>query len=212
MCAYEQSIDPIESALFPQATFLILRPHHHRRLNQVDIGNITADLSLVSSIAIILGALFVIIQLRQNNKLIGAANEQAKAAAVQAKLTNEQLKQNNDLANMDLMMRLYEFANTAEVQSAWLTVLSSKINSYQDFLELPKQDQVSFYQIGALFESLGVLVERQIVKLDIIEDMFLTELAWESMKAFVIGMREQHGEEENYQAFERLYNFVTSKN
>ena len=177
----------------------------------MDIGSITADLSLLSSLAIILGALFVIVQLRQNNKLIEAANEQAKTAAIQAKLTNEQMKQNNDLANMDLIMRLYEFANTAEVQSAWLTVLNSAINSFQDFMKLPKQDQVSFYQIGALFESLGVLVERGIVRKDIIEDMFLTELAWESMRVFVIGMRKQHGEEENYLAFERLYNLVTSK-
>jgi len=178
----------------------------------VDIGNITADLSLLSSLAIILGALFVIVQLRQNNRLIEAATEQAKAAAVQAKLTNDQMKQNNDLANMDMIMRLYEFANTAEVQSAWLTVLSSKINSFQNFLNLPKQDQVSFYQIGALFESLGVLVARGIVKPDIIDDMFLTELAWDSMKTFVIGMRELHGEEENYLAFERLYNLVSAKN
>lgn len=174
----------------------------------MDIGNITSDLSFLSSLAIILGALFVIVQLRQNNKLIEAATEQAKAAAVQAKLTNDQMRQNNDLANMDMIMRLYEFANTAEVQSAWLTVLNSKIDSFGDFLKLPKQDQVSFYQIGALFESLGVLLERGIVKPDIIEDMFLTELAWESMKVFVSGMREEHGEEENYAAFERLFNRI----
>jgi len=175
----------------------------------VDIGNITSDLSLLSSLAIILGALFVIVQLRQNNKLIEAATEQAKIAAVQAKLTNEQMKQNNDLANMDMIMRLYEFANTAEVQAAWLTVLNTKINTFGDFLVLTKQDQVSFYQIGALFESLGVLLERGIVNPDIIEDMFLTELAWESMKIFVLGMRKQHGAEENYLAFARLYNRVT---
>jgi hypothetical protein len=174
----------------------------------VDIGSLTSDLSILSSLAIILGALFVIVQLRQNNKLIEAATEQAKAAAAQAKLTTEQMKQNNDLANMDMIMRLYEFANTGEVQSAWLTVLNSKIDTFEDFLKLPKQDQVSFYQIGALFESLGVLVERSIVNPDIIEDMFLTELAWESMKVFVSGMREQHGEEENYSAFERLFNRI----
>jgi hypothetical protein len=174
----------------------------------VDIGNITSDLSFLSSLAIILGALFVIVQLRQNNKLIEAATEEAKAAGVQAKLTTDQMRQNNDLANMDMIMRLYEFANTAEVQTAWLTVLNTKIGSFGDFLKLPKQDQVSFYQIGALFESLGVLLERGIVKPDIIEDMFLTELAWESLKVFVSGMREQHGEEENYLAFERLFNRI----
>jgi len=178
----------------------------------VDTGSLTSDLSILSSLAIILGALFVIVQLRQNNRLIEAATEQAKVAAVQAKLTTEQMKQNNDLANMDMIMRLYEFANTGEVQSAWLTVLNSKIDTFEDFLKLQKQDQVSFYQIGALFESLGVLVERAIVTPDIIEDMFLTELAWESMKVFVLGMRKQHGEEENYLAFERLYNRVTSHN
>ena len=179
--------------------------------DEMDLGNITSDLSILSSIAIIVGTLFVIVQLRQNNDLIGAATEQAKAAAVQARLTTEQMKQNNDLANMDMIMRLYEFANTAEVQSAWLTVLNSKIQTFENFLELPKAEQVQFYQIASLFESLGVLVERGIVKPDIIEDMFLTELAWQNLRVFVHGMREQHGEEENYVVFERLYNRLTSK-
>jgi hypothetical protein len=64
---------------------------------------------------------------------------------------------------------------------------------------------VAFFQIGALFESLGVLVERGIVKVNIIEDMFLTRLAWETMKPFVSGVRKKYGEEENYTAFQRLY-------
>ena len=154
----------------------------------MDLGSISYDLSFLSSIAIIIGSLFIIVQLRQNNQLIRAATEQAQAATAQAKLTTEQMKQNNELANMDLIMRLYEFANTAEVQSAWLTVLNSKINSYEDFLKLQKSEQVAFFQIGALFESLGVLVEREFVNLDIIKDMFLTQLAWESMKPFVAGI------------------------
>jgi hypothetical protein len=176
----------------------------------MDLGNISYDLSFLSSIAIILGSLFIIVQLRQNSQLIRAATEQAQAANVQAKLTTEQMRQNNELANMDLIMRLYEFANSAEFQSAWLTVLNSKINSYEDFLMLQKSDQVAFFQIGALFESLGVLVERGIVNLDIIGDMFLTQLAWEAVKPFVAGMREQYGEEEHYVAFEKLHDKLTS--
>lgn len=172
----------------------------------MDLGSITNDLSLVSSLAIIVGVVFVVVQLRQNNALIEAATEQARAASIQAKVTTDQLKQNHELANMDLIMRLYEFANTAEVQSAWLTVLNSKISSFEDFLKLNKPEQVAFFQIGALFESLGVLVERGIVKLDIITDMFATNLAWRSMKDFVSGVREHYGEEESYVAFEKLHN------
>lgn len=171
----------------------------------MDLGSLTSDVSLVSSVAIILGTVFVVVQIRQNNSLIRAAAEQAQAAAVQAKLTTEQLKQNNELANMDMIMRLYEFANAAEVQSAWLIVLNAELSSYEEFEKLSKTEQVAFFQIGALFESLGVLVERGIVKLDIIEDMFLTRLAWKSMKPFVSGVRERYGEEESYVAFERLY-------
>lgn len=174
-------------------------------LSGLDLGGLSYDVSLVSSITIILGSLFVVIQIRQTNRMIRVAGQQAEAAAVQAKLTTEQLKQDHELANMDLIMRLYEFANTAEVQAAWLTVLNSNISTYEDFESLSKPDQVAFFQIGALFESLGVLVERGIVKVNIIEDMFLTRLAWKSMKPFVSGVRERYGEEENYASFQRLY-------
>jgi hypothetical protein len=170
----------------------------------------TSDLSLASSLAIIVGAIFVVVQLRQNNALIKAAAEEAQAASVQAKVTVDQLKHNHELANMDLIMRLYEFANTAEVQSAWLTVLNSKLSSFEDFLDLSKREQVAFFQIGALFESLGVLVERGIVNLDVVIDMFATELAWQSMREFVAGARQHYGEEESYVAFEKLHSSLAA--
>jgi len=173
----------------------------------LDITNaLTPDVSLLSSIAVIIGAIFVAFQIRQNNRLIRAANEQAKAAAAQEKLTTEQMKQNNELANMDLIMRLYEFANTAEFQSAWMTVQTTKLNSMQDFDSLVKPDQISFYQVAALFESLGVLVERRLVKADVIDDTFLTEYAWNIMKPFIEGMRKKFGGEQAYVFFEKLNN------
>ncbi|MGI0092092.1 MAG: DUF4760 domain-containing protein [Nitrososphaerales archaeon] len=173
---------------------------------ELDIfGPVVSDLSLLSSIAVILGAIFVAYQIRENNKLIRATEKQAETAATQAHLTTEQMKQNNELANMDMIMRLYEFANTAEVQSAWLTVLNSKVISFEDFERLSRSDQISYYQIAALFESLGVLADRNLVKIEIIDDMFLTELAWTTMKPFVEGMRRRFGEDQNYVFFEKLY-------
>jgi len=177
----------------------------------VDLGPVSYDLSLISSIAIIIGTIFVVVQIRQTNRMINVAGQQAASAADQAKLTTDQLRQDHELANMDLILRLYEFANTAEVQASWLTVLNTHLSSYDDFLELSKNEQVAFYQIGALFESLGVLVQRGIVRADIIEDMFLTQLAWKSMKPFVDGVRRRFGEEENYAAFQKLYEEVANK-
>ncbi len=160
----------------------------------------------LSSLAVIIGAIFVFFQLRQNNKLIRATSQQAEAAVLQGKLTADQMKQNNELANMDIVMRLYEFANTAEVQYAWLTILHSNLTSDQEWQSLSTQDQVSFYQIAALFESLGVLLERNVVKLDVIDDMFQVELAWEKLRHFTDMMRKRFGEEAAYVGFENLYN------
>ena len=178
----------------------------------MDLGTVSYDVSLLSSVAIILGAIFVIIQIRQTNRMIRVSAQQAESAAFQAKLTTEQLKQDHRLANMDLILRLYEFADTAEVQAAWLTVINAGISTYEDFQSLPKSDQVAFYQIGALYESLGFLVHRGIVSVDIVEDMFLTQLAWQSMKPFIEGAREHFGEEESYAAFERLHEEVVKRN
>jgi hypothetical protein len=177
---------------------------------QIDLSTLTNDLGLVSSVAITLGAVFVVFQLRQNNKLIRHSAAQAEATSIQAKLTTEQLKQNGELANMDMVMRLYEFANTTEVQDSWITVINSKITSFEELEELPRQQQIAFYQIAALFESLGVLVERNFVKPDIIDDMFATDLAWKKLKPFVNGMRERYGEAGNYVYFETLYQKLTS--
>lgn len=168
-------------------------------------GFLSQDVSLLSSLAVILGAVFVAYQLRENNKLIEASEKQAEAAAAQAKLTTEQTKQNNEIANMDMIMRLYEFANSAEVQSAWLTVLTAKISSFDEFEKLPKPDQISFFQIAALFESLGVLVSRGMVEPGVIEDMFATELAWSVMQPYITGVRKKFGEDQNYVFFEQLY-------
>jgi hypothetical protein len=148
----------------------------------MDLGNLISGVSFLSSIALILGAVFVVIQIRQNNKT----------------------------TNMNLIMRVYESANTAEFQSAWLTVLNSHITSYAEFEKLPRPEQLAFHQIAALYESLGVLVQRGIVRLDIIEDMFLTELAWQFTKPVILGTRQRFGEERGIGvAFEKLYNTIT---
>jgi hypothetical protein len=170
-----------------------------------DLSTIVALAPTLSSLAVIIGAIFVFFQLRQNNKLIEATTQQAEAALAQSQLTENQLRQNNELANMDMVMRLYEFANTAEVQNSWVTVLHSEVNTTQDWQNLSTKDQVSFYQIAALFESLGVLVQRKLVQLDVIDDMFQIELAWEKLRHFTQAIRDRFGQESSYVGFEYLY-------
>jgi hypothetical protein len=172
------------------------------------LSSLGYDAQVLSSIAVMIGAIFVFFQLRQNNKIIRSSNVQAQAAVTQSKLTTEQMKQNNAISDMDLIMRLYEFANSAEVQSSWLTVLHSNFATGDEWSKFSEREQVAFYQIAALFESLGVLVQRGFVQVDVIDDMFQTELAWRKLEGFAKRVRELFGDEASYSSFESLYNKI----
>ena len=179
---------------------------------QITLGTITTDTSILSSIAIILGTVFVVYQLRQDKEMLRVSVRQADANAEQARLTLKQMTQNSDLATMDLVMRIYEFADSMEVQRSYTTVLRAKISSYDDFEKLPEDKQLAFFQIASLFESLGFLVEKGFVKPEIVDDMFATKLAWEMTKPFIVGMRQKFAAEDYYFFFERLYNKLSSSN
>ncbi|MDG7001342.1 MAG: hypothetical protein JRN15_19775 [Nitrososphaerota archaeon] len=173
---------------------------------QIGFGTVSTDVAFLSSIAIIAGAIFVIFQLRDDKELIKATMQQASAAADQAKLSTEQLKQNNRLATMDLVVRIYDMANSLEVQRSWTTVLKTKMESFKDFEKLPEDTQLAFYQTASLFESIGLLVEKGYAELDLVDDMFAIRTAWNSLQPFVIGMREKHPDEEYFLWFEKLSN------
>ncbi len=169
------------------------------------LGDVSTLVSIFSSVAIILGAVFVVFQLKQDDKLLAASIRQANSSADQARFTMEQLKQNNELATMDLIMRIYEFADSAEVQSSWVAVLSSHLSSFEDFEKLPERKQLAFHQVASLFESIGLLVEKGFVKAEIVDDMFATKLAWDMTKPFITGMRKKYATEDYYFFFEKLF-------
>jgi hypothetical protein len=164
----------------------------------VSIASVSADATLLSSIAIILGTIFVVVEMKDNKRLVEATFKQANIGAMQ-------LKQNNELSTVDLVMKIYDVANSMEVQRSWLTVIGTNLSSFEEFESLPEDKQLAFHQMSSLFESIGLLVEKGFVKLELVDDMFATELAWERVEPFVQGMRRKFVSEEYYVWFEKLY-------
>jgi hypothetical protein len=178
----------------------------------INFGEIDASIAFLSSMAIILGAIFVVLEIKDNKKMIEAATEQAKAAAVQADASAKQIEQNTAIADMDIIMRLYEFANSREVQSAYLTVVNSNLKTYDDFLKLPKEEQISFLQISSLFESIGVLLDRGIITLKTVDDMFVPQISWQRMKPFMDGVSANVIGSDNFPYFAKLVKAIEAKN
>jgi hypothetical protein len=167
-------------------------------LLQISFETLSSDATLLSSVAIILGTVFVVIEMRDNKKLVEAAYKQANAAALQ-------LKQNSELATVDLITKIYDFANSLEVQRSWLTVINAKISSFEDFEGLTEEKQLAFHQVASLFESVGLLVEKGYVREELVDDMFATQLAWRSLEPFVMGMRKKFVSEDYYVWMEKLH-------
>ncbi|HME19711.1 MAG TPA: DUF4760 domain-containing protein [Nitrososphaerales archaeon] len=168
---------------------------------QVSFDTVSADATLLASAAIILGTVFVVIEMRDNRKLVEASLRQANTSAMQ-------LRQNYELSTVDLITKIYDFANSLEVQRSWYTVVNTKISSIKDFERLPEEKQLAFHQVASLFESVGLLVERGYVKEELVNDMFATQLAWRSLEPFVKGMREKYASEDYYVWMEKLHDRV----
>jgi hypothetical protein len=166
---------------------------------QIGLDNLSTDASLLSSIAIIFGTIFVVFEVKDNRRM-------ADASAEQAKLTNLQLRQNHELSTVDLITNIYDFANSLEVQRSWLTVIRTRVSSIGEVEKLPEEKQLAFHQIASLFESIGLLVEKGYVSPELVDDMFATKLAWDTLKPFVEGMRKEFATEDYYVWFEKLYN------
>ena len=172
---------------------------------QINFDSLSSDATFLSSVAIILGAIFVIFQMRDDKKIIEATKDQALAASDQARLATEQLKQNNKLATKNLVLSVYDTANSLEVQRSWTVVLKTKVGSLAEYDKLPEETQIAFHQIASLFESVGLLVEKGYAEPALVNDMFATNMAWNSLKPFVVGMRERYPGEDYFIWFEKLY-------
>ncbi len=140
--------------------------------------------------------------MRDNKKLVEAAFKQANAAALQ-------IQQNAELSTVDLVTKIYDFANSLEVQRSWLTVINTRISSFEEYEKLPEDSQLAFHQIASLFEAVGLLVEKGFVKVELVDDMFATRLAWASLEPFVKGMRRKFASEDYYFWMEKLYSRIS---
>jgi len=165
---------------------------------QLNFDSVSADATLLASIAIILGTIFVVLEMRDNRRLVEASLKQANIAAMQ-------LTQNHELATVDLITKIYDFANSLEFQRSWLIVISTKLASYEDFEKLTEDRQLAFHQIASLFESIGLFVEKGYVNQELVDDMFATQLAWSSLEPFVLGMRKKFASEDYYHWMEKLH-------
>jgi len=119
----------------------------------------------------------------------------------------------------DLVMRLYSTMGSEEWQKAWYIVWNLEFKDYNDFVK--KYGQVTsetssvnipFYRIGLFYEGIGVLLNRKLVDIELVDDLFHSPIlyTWEKMKPIVEGSRKQFNVK-SLEWFEYLYNEIKKR-
>jgi len=113
-----------------------------------------------------------------------------------------QLRHQSRLREMDLIMRI-DSKWMDKVEQSWLVIRKTEFKNLADYEE---KCQFEAEQVAGFFDSLGLLLRRGLVDIELISGLFLMESIWQKMKPYVEGKRKRANEQRIFSNFEYLYN------
>ena len=116
-----------------------------------------------------------------------------------------QIRHQNIMRQTDLVMKLYSQFSSLEFQKVWYEVLKREAKDYYDYEK--KYGFAEFSAIGIFFEGIGVLLERKLIGIELVDDMFTTPVkwTWEKMKDITLEWRKVRNAPEIFEWLEYLY-------
>jgi hypothetical protein len=147
------------------------------------LPSISDDAALISAIGVILGVVFVAIQLRHMEMH----------------------------RNLDISMKLFEWAESDRLRKAFRWIENEF--QFQDYGKYKAQEatdsEASEYphEATAFFEQIGFLVEKKFVDLDIIDDRLGSHIIsnWKTLEPWIMAVRKEKENNEFGRHFQRLY-------
>lgn len=122
-----------------------------------------------------------------------------------------QLRHQSRMRQTDQVMRLYATFASIEFQKASLKMMGVEFEDYTDYVKKYGADievRTALNSVGLFFEGVGVLTERKLISMDLVDDLFSTDIlqAWEKIKPVAEGVRKKVGRPQVWEWFEYLYN------
>jgi len=117
-----------------------------------------------------------------------------------------QIRHQTKVRQTDLIMRLYSQFNSLEFQKILEEVLNRDGKDYGDYYE--KYGTAEVTAVGLFFEGIGILLKRKLIDIELVDDMFSTDIkwTWEKMKDITLELRKIRNRPEIFEWFEYLYN------
>jgi hypothetical protein len=145
--------------------------------------SISDDAAIISAIGVILGIVFVAIQLRHMEMH----------------------------RNLDISMKLFEWAESDRLRKAFRWIENEF--QFQDDEKYKAQEATNSetseypHEATAFFEQIGFLVEKRFVDIDIIDDRLGPHIlsAWKKLEPWIMAVRKEKQNNEFARHFQRLY-------
>ena len=140
-----------------------------------------------------------------------AAILSAAAAVLLAAFTVIQLKHMEKHRNVDISMKLFEWAETDRLRKAFKWVDQNfHFEKPESYLAVEKEDDEAGdypHQVTAFYEQVGFLVEKKFVDLDVVVDRLGSHIIsnWQKLEPWITAMRKKKGDETFGEHFQRLY-------
>ena len=125
-----------------------------------------------------------------------------------------QLRHQSKVRQTDLLLRIYSTFGSEEFQKALTKTVNMEFKDYNDFVKKyssptgfsEKPESIALGTVNIIFEEIGVLLNRKLIDLALVDDLFgyIAILVWEKIKPIVEGWRKMTPR--TLQQFEYLYN------
>jgi hypothetical protein len=114
----------------------------------------------------------------------------------------------------DLIMRLYSHFGSKEIQEAYFAVRTMEFKDYDEYMKkYGPPTGPTMAQVGMFFNGIGVLLQKKLVDIELVDVLFGAEvkLAWKAAKVILDGRRRDLNEPKIYEGFEYVYNEVKKR-
>ena len=125
-----------------------------------------------------------------------------------------QLRSQNRLRQVDIVMRLYSSFEQEEFARHYLRLARWKYKTYRAYRKRhSSEDSVSFFVVGTFFEGLGLLLKRNLAPIALLDDLLSGPILemWPKVRPIVLGIREELHQPARFEWFEFLYERMNAR-
>lgn len=125
-----------------------------------------------------------------------------------------QLRDQARLRQLEIVMRLYASFGEEGFTRHYQRVANWKYKTYAAFRKrATREDQVSLVVVGAFFENMGLLLKRGYASIELLDDLLSAPILeiWPKSKPIWVGLRNKHDHPAWAEWFEYLYEAMAAR-